>query len=373
MTYCIDPNSDEPIMLITKHIGNDADEGQGVDGVLFQMELLQLDAMGKKRIQIWINSPGGNVMDGYNIYSTILKTKTKVDTYCMGIAASSAGWIFQAGRNRIMMDYSRLMYHEAHGGSNTKQLEIMNTSIATMIASRAGKTEEDVLAMMRRTTWIKADEALETGFCTAVESSAEVNKKRVVVSANVAEDTPEPQQAKEMWMAANKVLNSIFLDNKTTKMNKVTNKLGLIEGASEDLILAAISSTENKLSEKESELTSVKNTLSTKEAELTKITNELNAVKAEKEAAEKATEIANAKNMVEGFAKTGRIKNEPAIVNEWCETAALLGFEKTKNMIEALPLNKESVKVEVNKLNAGELPTTAVGLMAKVQNANKKN
>lgn len=376
MIYCIDPTSDEPIMLLNKHIGFDETDGQGIDGSLFQSELLQLDSLGKKRIQIWINSPGGVVMDGYNIYSTILKTKTKVDTYCMGIAASIAAVIFQAGRNRIMSDYSRLMYHEAHG-TQGKQLEIMNSSIATMIASRAGKTEEEVLAMMRRTTWIKAEEAFMNGFCSDVEYSNEQNKKRV--SAEVKEDMPEPQQSKAMWTAANKVLNSIFSDNKKTKMDKVTNKLGLSKDASEDSILAAIVSTENKLSAKESELTTVSNKLSEKEAELTKVTNSFNELKAEKEAAdkakqdaEKATEVEKAKNMVEGFAKAGRIKNEAAVINEWCETAVTLGFEKTKNMIEALPLNKSANKIEPNKLNAGELPTSAVSLMAKVQNSLKK-
>jgi ATP-dependent protease ClpP protease subunit len=55
-------------------------------GDLFQAELLALDQMEKKRIQVWINSPGGSVMDGYNMYNAMLKTKTKVDTYCVGIA-----------------------------------------------------------------------------------------------------------------------------------------------------------------------------------------------------------------------------------------------------------------------------------------------
>ena len=65
--YCVDLSADEPIMLINKHIGFDEKDGPGIDGSLFQEELLRIDAMGKKRIQIWINSPGGKVMDGYNI------------------------------------------------------------------------------------------------------------------------------------------------------------------------------------------------------------------------------------------------------------------------------------------------------------------
>ncbi len=50
--YCIDHHSDEPIMLINTHIGSDETDGQGIDGSLFQQELLQLDSLGKKRIEI---------------------------------------------------------------------------------------------------------------------------------------------------------------------------------------------------------------------------------------------------------------------------------------------------------------------------------
>ena len=62
-------------MLIDKHIGFDEKDGQGIDGSLFLNELLLLDTLGKKRIQVWICSEGGVVMDGYKIYNGILKTK----------------------------------------------------------------------------------------------------------------------------------------------------------------------------------------------------------------------------------------------------------------------------------------------------------
>ena len=51
MIYCIDPTADEPIFLINKHIGYDKDDGMGIDGSIFQQELLQMDSLGKKRIQ----------------------------------------------------------------------------------------------------------------------------------------------------------------------------------------------------------------------------------------------------------------------------------------------------------------------------------
>ncbi len=98
--YTVDPSADEPIILVNKWIGKDEIDGEGIMGDQFQAELLALDSMGKKRIQVWINSPGGIVTDGYSMYNAVIKSNTKVDTYCVGIAASIAGVLFQAGRKR---------------------------------------------------------------------------------------------------------------------------------------------------------------------------------------------------------------------------------------------------------------------------------
>ena len=182
--YTVDPNADEPIMLIDKHIGFDEADGFGIMGDAFQKELLALDAMDKKRIQVWINSPGGVVSDGYNIYNAILKSNTKVDTYCIGMAASIAGVIFQAGRNRIMVDYGWLMYHNPSGGSDMKGMEAITDSLAKMVSVRSSKTEDEVKAIMRKTTYIDAEEALAHGLCDKIESSSEQNKKRTVPVAN---------------------------------------------------------------------------------------------------------------------------------------------------------------------------------------------
>src|SRR5206468_3552386 len=107
--------------------------------------------------------PGGLVSDGYNIYNAILKSQTKVDTYCTGMAASIAGVIFQAGRNRIMADYGILMYHNPFGGDNDA-INAITDSIATMIAGRCGKDKDAVLLIMHDTTFIRAEDALANGF-----------------------------------------------------------------------------------------------------------------------------------------------------------------------------------------------------------------
>lgn len=380
-------------MLINRHIGFDATDGQGIDGALFQSELMQLDGMGKKRICIWISSPGGVVLDGYNIYAAILRTKTKVDTYNVGLSASIAAVIFQAGRTRYMADYALLMYHEAFGG-DPKDLAPMNDSICTMIASRTGKPEPTIKGIMKRTTWIDATEAYDNGFCDEVENSVDFNKKRIAIG--------EP---KMMFEQSKLILNSILQQKvqiKPTYMSikLVTNALGLNEAATEDAILAGITTIKNKAAQDVSDITAIKNTavkekddamdkmqglereLKDKKDAYDKVFDALNKMKSEKDEADKKAkeeadkkEEEDCKNMVTNFAKAGRIKNDAETITKWVGTAKKVGLEDAKALIEALPLNKTApaiTDVEPNKLKEGEMPTTAMGMMAKVQ-ASVKN
>jgi len=364
MNYCIDPNSDEPIMLIDRHIGFDIEEGMGVDGAEFAKELLLLDTLGKKRIQVWINSPGGVVMDGYNIYNAILKSNTKVDTYCIGIAASIAAVIFEAGRNRCMQDFGVLMFHDVHGGENSEQLNKIGDSVAVMISARTGKTVEEVKAIMQKTTWLSASEAFEIGFCDKIEASSYQNQKR-----GVASDT------RAMWKQGAAVLNSILKLN-NNKMTKVTNKLGLNPDAIEDSIVASIEDLQNKAKNADKIKAEI-------EAKQKAFDEEMDALKAELEACKnKLAEVENSakveaekaldtqiKNSLEGFVKVGRITNES--IAEWTETAKTIGFEKVENMIKNLPLNKVANKLP--ELLEVEIPTSAMSKMAELQNKLKNN
>jgi ATP-dependent Clp protease protease subunit len=390
--YCIDPTADEPIMLINKHIGFDEKDGQGVDGSLFQEELLQLDRMGKKRIQIWINSPGGTVMDGYNIVNAILKSVTKVDTYCVGIAASIAAVIFQQGRNRIMADYGLLMYHNPYGGNGGDELDAMRNSIVTMIATRTGKPSQDIKRVMDKTTWIEADEAYKNGFCDTVEVSVDLNKKRQLIGAG---------DAKAMYLQGNAVLNSILNDKNLIKPNTmsfklVTNKLGLNESATEDNILRAIQDIENKAATEsatlntalneakrlrtdaenkardlESQMNAAKEKYDALKAEFDKLKKEKEETeaKAAKDKAE-ATET-EAKNMLNGFVKANRIKADA--VDGWLNKVKenKLTVAEVKDMIEALPLNGKAARVAESVSGADtekNLTSVVAQKMAEVRN-----
>jgi len=358
--YTIDVESDEPIMLINKHIGYDMQSGQGIDGSLFQEELLRLDTLGKKRIQVWISSEGGIVMDGYKIYNAILKSKTKVDTYNVGICASIAAVIFQAGRKRVMADYSLLMYHNPYGGES-KELAKMRDSIAIMVAERAGASVDSVLKMMDRTTWIGAAESLSTGFCDEIEYTNDNNVKH--------------GNARAMWDAGKQVVNSFntnYKPNNNLKMNKVANKLGLNPEANEDAIISEITSIVNKNSDMTAKLEKMQAEFKKAQEKCDELEMKCNEMKEEMKQAEDKKAKAEldakeekAKNLIDLYVKAGKVKNDAA--TKWV-AKAIEDFDGVKNLLDELPTNGKAPIMQVNNtFNEAELTMVAARSMQEVR------
>lgn len=375
--YIQNIDSDEPIMLINKHIGFDEEDGMGIDGAVFQQELMLLDTLGKKRIQVWINSVGGLVMDGYNICNAILKSKTPVDTYCMGMAASIAGVIFQTGRKRIMADYGILMYHNPYAGdkTNSPMLESMKDSLNTIICNRCAMDAKAVQEMMDNTSFIEPETAKALKLCDEVEATQKLNTKYM----------PKTQSdSSAFYLAANKVLNKI-LTNKTNKMQKVLNKLSLADDANEESILQAIESIENKSAEAmeiankksaeemdkmKAELDEMENKFKAAKKEYDDCKNELDAINEAKAKIEEQMAEDKAKALVEESVQEGKVKNEVATIEAWTAKAKL-DFEGTKALLDGIAVNKSAVKIKIaNKQSEGveKYPSVALA-MAQISNS----
>jgi len=320
-------------MLIDSHIGYSSTDGRGVMADQFCRELMFLDTLGKSRVQVWMNSVGGSVLDAQQIYNTILRTKTKVDTYCVGLVASSAGFIFQAGRKRCMMDGTNLMMHNPFNPSNPDEesdsLRVFTNSIVTMICSRSGLTSEKVQGMMNVTTWLNAQDCKNLGLCDEVEYLDSFNKARKISVENT--------------LTALKEYSNIIQTIKPKKMNKVYNKLNLdpaVNGvedsavaAIENLVIANKTATD-KLTTVEAELIEAKN----KVAELTAKVKEIEDADAAKEATELENKVTA---LVDGAVTAGKIANEATIIDAY-KVMAKANLENATKVIEALPVNKKS-------------------------------
>lgn len=166
--------------------------GSDINGDKFASDLASLD--GKfESIDLHINSPGGNVSQGYSIVSVILSMKTPVDVYVVGIAASMAAVIAISGNNVYMYDYSRLMIHDPFFAgkddsklSNKDKNTLLNitTSLRTILARR-GKSTKEIGVLMKNETWFSAEEAKESGLIDNVISTARKNEFKNLSSSMI--------------------------------------------------------------------------------------------------------------------------------------------------------------------------------------------
>ncbi len=133
-------------------------------------------------IEIQINSPGGDVVEGFALIDFLhdLRAKGhKVDIVALGMAASMAGVLLQSADKRIMGKNAILLIHEAQFGASgsygdiedrIKLIDIMHERILDLFAERAAsvnpKTTKNFIKKnwSRRDWWMNADKALQLGF-----------------------------------------------------------------------------------------------------------------------------------------------------------------------------------------------------------------
>ena len=165
--FNIIPSDGEVAILLYGDVG----DGQRVDSGRVVAELMAL-AEQYKKIDVRINSRGGDVFSGIAIYNALRTSKADITVYIDGVAASIAGIIALCGKPLYMSPYAKLMLHSVSGGAwgNASDLrnmaEIMENlqgDLASMIAGRCGMKKEEVLAKYfdEKDHWLNANEALE--------------------------------------------------------------------------------------------------------------------------------------------------------------------------------------------------------------------
>lgn len=149
----------------------DVGDGQRVDSARVVAELMALQAQYDK-IDVRINSCGGDVFSGMAIYTALRNSKADITIYIDGVAASIAGVIALCGKPLYMSPYAKLMLHSVSGGAwgnasdlreMAAQMEALQGDLAGMIAGRCGMKKEDVLSIYfdEKDHWLSAREALE--------------------------------------------------------------------------------------------------------------------------------------------------------------------------------------------------------------------
>jgi ATP-dependent Clp protease protease subunit len=136
----------------------------------------------EKDINIYINSPGGEITALFAIYDTIKWIHASVSTFCLGQAASAAAVLLAAGAKgkRFALPHARVLLHQPYGGVGgqatdielqAKEIMRMRDLLNEMIASDTGQPVERIAKDTDRDFILEADEAVAYGIIDEVIAS----------------------------------------------------------------------------------------------------------------------------------------------------------------------------------------------------------
>lgn len=123
-----------------------------------------------------INSGGGDVFAGSEIYTALKAYTGAVEINIVGLAASAASVIAQAGHSRISPT-ALFMVHNVSGSAagdfhdmqqEAEILQTANKAVAAAYLEKTGKSMEELLGIMDAETWMDAQKAVEYGFVDEV-------------------------------------------------------------------------------------------------------------------------------------------------------------------------------------------------------------
>ena len=131
------------------------------------------------RLDVYINSGGGDVFSGSEIYSALREYSGTVKIHVVGIAASAAS-VIACAANCEMSPTAQIMVHNVSSCTNgdyhdmDKMSEILqkaNETIAAAYVAKSGMSKQEALDMMDRETWLSAEDALKLGLVDEISGN----------------------------------------------------------------------------------------------------------------------------------------------------------------------------------------------------------
>ena len=199
-----------------------------------------LDTLNNEEVEIEINSGGGSIYAGSEIYTALKDYKGKKTVKVVGIAASAASVIAMAGDKVLISPTAQIMIHNVRSGAEgdyrdleheAEVIKNYNSTIANAYSLKTGIKKEDLLAMMDKETWLTPERALELKFADEIMFQEENS-----FVASVRNDFILPQEV------INKIRNTI----KSPNVDKNNNSDFLIQKSKAKLNLLKLTRRDKK-------------------------------------------------------------------------------------------------------------------------------
>ena len=139
----------------------------------------------ERQINLYINSPGGDMTAFFAIHDTMQFLKAPVSTMCVGQAASAAAVLLAAGEPglRFTLPNSRVLIHQPHGGAQGQSTDIeiqvremveMRERMVDILVAATGQPRERIVADIDRDHILRGTDAVAYGLVDDVISTREL-------------------------------------------------------------------------------------------------------------------------------------------------------------------------------------------------------
>jgi ATP-dependent Clp protease protease subunit len=142
-------------------------------------QLLYLSSVDERDISMYINSPGGSVVDGLGLVDTMNYINCDIATTCIGMAASMGSVLLSNGAKgkRFVLPHSRVMIHQVSSSQSGTladlEIEIEQTrrcknDVYKILADNTSHTFEEMEKLCDRNNWFIGQEAVDLGIADKV-------------------------------------------------------------------------------------------------------------------------------------------------------------------------------------------------------------
>ncbi|MBM7624775.1 head maturation protease, ClpP-related [Sporohalobacter salinus] len=192
-----------------------------------------------QNVEVVINSPGGDVYSGSEIYTSLMDYRGNIVVKIVGVAASAASVAGMAGGEVKISPTAQIMIHNVKSRAEgdyrdmkhqKEVLENYNKSIANAYRLKTDMSESELLNLMDKETWLSAQQAKEYGFADSIMFDT---GQKLAASGNLM---LPPKVIKE---TRNKLANEVFSnntsDNLDNELERCKAKLNLLKLKGDDV------------------------------------------------------------------------------------------------------------------------------------------